>query len=72
MATRDPARIDEILEYLRRCWIHQPDTRLTQLLVNVANTGEAMPRFYNVEDHQIERALKEESQRLSKAYLAKE
>jgi uncharacterized protein YihD (DUF1040 family) len=72
MATRDPARIDDILEYLRRCWIHQPDLRLTQLLVNVANTGETMPRFYNVEDHQIERALKERSQRLSKDYLAKE
>lgn len=72
MASRDPARIDDILEYLRRCWVHQPDTRLTQLLANIANTGENMAKFYNIEDHQIERALKEESQRLSKAYLSKE
>jgi uncharacterized protein YihD (DUF1040 family) len=72
MATRDPARIEEMLEYLRRCWVYQPDTRLSQLLVNVANTGETMPKLFYMEDDKMLLRLKEESKRLSKVYLAKE
>jgi uncharacterized protein YihD (DUF1040 family) len=72
MGTRDPARIDEMLEYLRRCWIHKPDTRLSQLIVSVANTGEAMPGLFYMEDDKMLRRLKQESERLSKEYLNKE
>jgi uncharacterized protein YihD (DUF1040 family) len=69
MITRDPARIEEMLEYLRRIWVYQPDTRLAQLLINTANTGETMPKLYNLEDDKLRRLLKEKSEQLSKQYL---
>ena len=69
---RDPARIDDMLEYPRRCWIHQPDTRLAQLLMNMANVGESAPKLYHLEDDKLMRVMKEESERLSKEYLKKE
>jgi hypothetical protein len=39
---RDPARIDQVLEVLRKVWAEFPDLRLGQLLVNAIRP--AVPR----------------------------
>ena len=36
--TRDPARIDPIVDNLRRYWRAYPDLRLGQIVVNAINT----------------------------------
>lgn len=55
---RDPARIGRVLATLRAEWLTQPDTRLTQLIVNatrvsggVGNYG--FTRLYNTEDEDV-------------------
>ncbi|BCN51956.1 hypothetical protein RE9425_03460 [Prescottella equi] len=54
---RDPERIDPILSKLGQIWHENPDLRLTQLLVALAKTGEAMPQFFYTEDDHIEAAI---------------
>ena len=52
---RDPTRIDKVLAVLRAAWLEQPDTRLTQLVVNATGVdgervGDAFSRLYQTED----------------------
>ncbi|MFD4179860.1 hypothetical protein [Rhodococcus sp. NPDC058514] len=56
---RDPARIDPILTKLGELWHRNPDLRLTQLVVGLAESGETMPRFFNTEDDAIDASLDE-------------
>lgn len=56
---RDPERIERMLDLLREVWTKQPDTRLLQLLLNVAPTGpQPVPQLYNLEDGTLERLLR--------------
>ena len=50
---RDPARIPEVLEMLRQVWTSNPDLRLSQLIVNVAQLEEPCPSLYYKEDDVI-------------------
>lgn len=63
---RDPARINRILEKLRRYWHSKPDLRLGQIVVNLTppefvHIGGADP--FNVEDDRFEEALDAELQK---------
>jgi len=55
--TRNPERIDHVLDAVRTAWKAAPDLRLTQLLANTTRckTGAA---FYNVEDDVLEQWLR--------------
>ena len=52
---RDPKRIDRILEIIRGIWKRNPDTRLTQLIMNALRMTEDP---YYVEDDKLEEALR--------------
>lgn len=52
---RDPSRIDSIIETLRTVWKANPDQRLCQLVVNVADHGN--DPFYVEDDRFLERLL---------------
>lgn len=52
--TRNPKRIEPILEKLSAAWKANPDLRLTQLVWNLANSGERAPKFFNAEDTELE------------------
>ncbi|NMM84571.1 hypothetical protein B2J88_09375 [Rhodococcus sp. SRB_17] len=54
---RSPDRIDPILTKLGALWRANPDLRLTQLVVALADTGETMPGFFYTEDSAIDEAL---------------
>lgn len=54
---RSPDRIDPILTKLGALWRANPDLRLTQLVVTLADTGETMPGFLYTEDSVIDEAL---------------
>ncbi len=60
---RDPARIDRILNMLKRYWKTYPDLRLGQIVENAAHVGHAPggggPDTFYVEDDVIERGLAE-------------
>lgn len=60
---RDPKRIDRIIEALRVEWHTQPDSRLTQLIMNILNMSS--DPFY-IEDDILEAKLKQYQQRRSK------
>jgi uncharacterized protein YihD (DUF1040 family) len=71
---RDPKRIDEILNCLRRMWTASPDIRLGQMLRNVTfeevTFGSSVSRIYdpfgeafNYEDDVLLRRLREFEQR---------
>lgn len=53
---RDPKRINRMIELIRGIWLTQPDTRLTQLIMNALNM-DSDP--YYVEDDILEKKLKE-------------
>lgn len=53
---RDPGRIEPILALIRKAWYHQPDLRLTQLIMNALNSNHDP---YYIEDEKLEKALKE-------------
>jgi hypothetical protein len=63
---RDPARIDQILELLRQVWIHSPDLRLGQLIVNAVRPREPSPEVFSIEDmvlaRRLERMLRQPSE----------
>jgi uncharacterized protein YihD (DUF1040 family) len=61
---RDPARIKRILDLLEELWTMQPDTRLCQLVSNVAPRQSGELDIFYVEDSIMERALNEEIARL--------
>ena len=50
---RDPARIEVILEEVRRIWTANPDLRLAQLLVNVIRPPEPCPQVFYFEDDKL-------------------
>lgn len=52
---RDPARIERILELVRKVWYDGPDLRLTQIIMNVLSMNSDP---YYVEDDKLEDALK--------------
>ena len=52
---RDPARIDRMLELIRKVWYDAPDLRLTQLIMNELRMNSDP---YYVEDEKLEDALK--------------
>ena len=52
---RDPARIDRMLELIRKVWYDEPDLRLTQLIMNELRMNSDP---YYVEDETLEDALK--------------
>ena len=52
---RDPARIDRMLELVRKVWYDAPDLRLTQLIMNELRMNSDP---YYVEDQILEDALK--------------
>jgi len=47
--TRDPARIDTILNVLREYWSKNPDLRLGQILENISSRS-SKPTFYLEDD----------------------
>lgn len=56
---RDPNRINRIIEKLRTTWIHSPDQRLGQLVMNaiaLAKDKSVNDIFY-IEDEDTERGL---------------
>ena len=63
---RDPARIDRIVEQLRAAWHHNPDWRLTQLLINASDTPYDCDKphecglglVYYIEDDVMEQGLR--------------
>ncbi len=57
MASRDPARIPEMLRLLEQVWQKQPDLRLCQLLVNHVRPTSPCPEIYYVEDDVLLRRL---------------
>ena len=54
---RDPARIDGMLEAVRRAWMRYPDLRLGQLLVIAVKPSEPCPDVFYVEDSVLLRKL---------------
>jgi hypothetical protein len=54
---RNPARIDQSLELLRQVWIHSPDLRLGQLIVNAVRPLEPCPEVFSIEDTMLARRL---------------
>ena len=47
---RPTTRIDPILVALRELWLRQPDQRLGQLLVNLANPANPCPEVFHLDD----------------------
>ncbi len=52
---RDPARIDRMLELVKKIWHDAPDLRLTQIIMNALRMNSDP---YYVEDDKLEDALK--------------
>lgn len=57
---RDPARIERVIDKLRRLWLVNPDWRLGQLVLNVARPWAMWPDVFNMEDSQFEDWLDDE------------
>ncbi len=60
--SRDPERIDRVLDAMRTTWKAAPDLRLTQLLTNTTGC-ETSAEFYNVEDDVLEQWLRASPER---------
>lgn len=60
---RDPARIEPVLDAIRRVWEQSPDLRLGQLLVNAVNPPEPCPELFYIEDEKLVRKVEEFSRR---------
>lgn len=54
---RDPARIEELLGYLREAWELEPDQRLGQFLVNLVGPSAPCPEMFGIEDEQLRKRL---------------
>lgn len=59
---RDPKRIDEVLNRLKRLWKIYPDLRLGQLMVNIVGVDQDM--FY-LEDQDFVNAIEDYQKQLS-------
>ncbi len=55
---RDPARVDRVIELLRRAWRSNPDLRLGQLVCHVASQASPTSEIFHVEDDPIEIAMR--------------
>jgi hypothetical protein len=62
---RDPGRIDEILEAIRRVWKENPDLRLGQLLIDAVIPRIPAPDIFSIEDSRILVQLNELEERLA-------
>jgi hypothetical protein len=47
---RDPKRIEVVLDALREIWLHNPDLRLGQIVVNAIRPTDPCPQIFNAED----------------------
>ncbi|MGE0430641.1 MAG: hypothetical protein AB7K09_04475 [Planctomycetota bacterium] len=57
--TRDPQRIEPVLDCLRRVWAQFPDQRLTQLILNACRGATpAWPDVWEVEEDRLVEGLK--------------
>jgi hypothetical protein len=56
---RDPARIDGVLNAIRRAWKQEPDLRLGQLIVVAARPKEPCPEVFSLEDTELMKGLEE-------------
>lgn len=63
---RDPARIDQVLDVLRRVWTQNPDYRLGQLIINAVRPKEPCPEVFRIEDTVLARRI----QRLAEGHQA--
>ena len=55
---RDPARIDEVLEMLRKVWTLEPDLRLGQLIYNATRICEpGSSDVFSIEDSKLHEGL---------------
>ncbi|MBN9521215.1 DUF1040 family protein [bacterium] len=61
---RDPARIERMVELLRRYWVANPDLRLAQIVVNLVRSGVPAPHIFYAEDDRLEAALRAEVAKL--------
>lgn len=59
---RDPARINRIIERLRRYWLANPDLRLTQIVVNAVGPSDPAPHIFYVEDDVVEAGIPDEQE----------
>jgi len=57
MIPRDPKRIDRMVELLREAWRLYPDERLTQLVINAADTNHNCGPVFYLEDDKMEQRL---------------
>ncbi len=57
MTSRDPQRIDRVVELLREAWHLMPDFRLTQLVMVVSDKPQDAGALWHVEDDGMERKL---------------
>ncbi len=53
MTNTAPPGIDEILSTVREAWLRQPDQRLCQLSMNVANPKAPWPEVFYLEDEAL-------------------
>lgn len=55
---RDPARIEEMLNLVRKIWEHEPDLRLGQLVDNATALQEPLIRdVFSIEDDSLQKGL---------------
>jgi len=54
---RDPDRINIVLEKIRRLWLHDPDIRLGQLLINLVEPKSPCPELFYLEEKELLRKL---------------
>jgi hypothetical protein len=54
---RDPARIPEMCELLRRAWERVPDMRLGQLVVNALRPQRPCPEIFHAEESELRKGL---------------
>lgn len=53
---RDPKRIDDILNIIKRIWIKHPNLRLCQMILNITKGSieeQGYSDLYNLEDDQL-------------------
>lgn len=61
--TRDPERIDEILEELEKYWKEHPDLRLGQIIGNITQYKCGFRDPYYITDHDMLRAIQRKRER---------
>lgn len=66
---RDQARIDDVLEEIRKTWIESPDLRLGQLVVNAVRPAQPCPELFGMEDHELLKAVRRLKQQMRTGQL---